>query len=82
MLGVADTHTFVLDVCVALTFVLVDTHSLMPGVAAAHTPVLVGDERHASVLKDTGVHTTVLEAVSVVVEFCESVTSFVAGLTI
>ena len=56
-------------------------YSLMLGVAAAHTSVPVGDDTHDSTLEDTGLHPTVLEAVSVVLVF-KVVISFSVGLTI
>ena len=72
MLGVSET----------LTFVMVDVHSLLLGVAIVHTYGLVEDDTHASVLEGNSVHITVLGAVSVVLVFHEAVTSFTVGLII
>ena len=72
MLGVGET----------LTFVMVDAHSLLLGVAAAYTCGLVEDDRHVSVLEGNSVHTTMLGAVYVVLMFHEAVTSFTVGLII
>ena len=82
LVGLSGTHTLVLGVGETLTFVMVDAHSLLLGVAAAHTYGLVEDDTHASVLEGTGVHTTMLGAIFVVLVFCEVVTSFTVGLII